>query len=179
MTSSKKTACRQPPMPHAQTEQHGLKCVASLALLYVVNFAQLVFPQMTRKNSRTARFHPSVEVTQRTQHGLSRNQVVCSDAVPLTSPWFVRSDLSKPAQCEGHILSPLWWTTRVGMVTLPSQREPPIVIATNLRNMSPATMPRTPPVGFLNAVSRQNRNAPRISHGTSGLARPTATSCCA
>ena len=68
-------------MPHAQTEQHGLKCVASLALLYVVNFAHLVFPQITRNNSRTARIHPSVEVAQRTQHGLSRNQVVCSDAV--------------------------------------------------------------------------------------------------
>ena len=121
LTSSKKTAWRQPPMPHAQTEQHGLKCVASLfALLYVLNFAQLVFPQMTRKNSLTARFHPL-------RRGRATHSTWCSDAVKLTSPWFVRSDLSGPAQCERHILSPLWWTTRIGMVTLPSQREPPIV----------------------------------------------------
>ena len=121
LTSSKKTAWRQPPMPHAQTEQHGLKCVASLTLLYVVNFAQLVFPQITRKNSRTARCHPSVQAAQRTEHGLSKSSRMLR-CRPLTSPWFVRSDLSGAAHSVPALVDDAYWNGDVAFSTRTAHR---------------------------------------------------------
>ena len=46
-----------------------------------------------------------------------------------------------------------------------------IVRATRRRTMSPATMPRTPPLGLHNAVMRPNLTTSTISSGTVALAK--------
>ena len=99
-----------------------------------------------------------LDFSQPLHHGTSRNQVECADPVNGEDcGLWIR--LAQSLQCVDTFNQPACWMVR----------------PTNLRLLSPATMPRTPPVGFWRAVIRPNRNPSTTSRGTCAVAKDSAT----